>query len=73
LNLIPRDKKKFYFADTAQRRALIVIASMLFAQFMKMDEIPLALTHLLMFTLTQTLLEARRGVYSKVPQSFEQN
>jgi len=73
LNLIPRDKKKFYFADTAQRRALIVIARMLFAQFMKMDEIPLALTDLLMFTLAQALPEAMRGVYSKVPQVFEQN
>jgi len=46
---------------------------MLFAQFMKMDEIPLALTDLLMFTLAQALPEAMRGVYPKVPQGFEQN
>ena len=33
----PRDKKKFYFADTPQRRALIVFARALFVPFMKMD------------------------------------
>lgn len=31
----PRDKKKFYFADTPQRRALIVIARVLFKPIMK--------------------------------------
>jgi len=33
----PRDKKKFYFADTPQRRALISIARALFLPIMKYD------------------------------------
>jgi len=33
----PRDKKKFYFADTPQRRALIGFARALFSLVMKMD------------------------------------
>jgi len=31
----PRDKKKFYFADTSQRRVLVAIARVLFFPFMK--------------------------------------
>jgi len=33
----PRDKKKFYFADTPQRRALILLARTLFLPVMKYD------------------------------------
>jgi 1-acyl-sn-glycerol-3-phosphate acyltransferase len=33
----PRDQKKFYFADTTQRRALVRVARSLFYCFMKMD------------------------------------
>ena len=33
----PRDKKKFYFADTSQRRALILLARALFLPFMKYE------------------------------------
>jgi len=35
--LDPRDKKKFYFADTPQRRAIIVFARFLFSLIMEMD------------------------------------
>ena len=33
----PRDKKKYYFSDTPQRRALIALARSLFALLMRMD------------------------------------
>lgn len=33
----PRNKKKFYFADTPQRRALVLLARSLFFPFMKME------------------------------------
>ncbi|MCI0552788.1 MAG: 1-acyl-sn-glycerol-3-phosphate acyltransferase [Anaerolineae bacterium] len=33
----PRDKKKYYFADTSQRRALIALARSFFWFFMEMD------------------------------------
>ena len=33
----PRDKKKFYFADTSQRRALILLARALFLPIMKYE------------------------------------
>ena len=33
----PRDRKKFYFADKAQRRALVAFARLLFSTFMEMD------------------------------------
>lgn len=33
----PRDKKKFYFADTPQRRALVAFARLLFLPLMKYD------------------------------------
>lgn len=33
----PRDKKKFYFADTSQRRALIAFARLLFLPLMKYE------------------------------------
>lgn len=33
----PRDRKKFYFADTAQRRALVAFARFLFSAIMEMD------------------------------------
>jgi len=33
----PRDKKKFYFADTPQRRALVAFARMLFLPIMKYE------------------------------------
>src|SRR6266498_2429145 len=35
--LDPRDKKKFYFSDTPQRRALIAFARSLFSLVMKME------------------------------------
>jgi 1-acyl-sn-glycerol-3-phosphate acyltransferase len=33
----PRDKKKFYFADTSQRRAIVSFARFLFSLIMEMD------------------------------------
>src|SRR5512147_1856475 len=33
----PRDKKKFYFADTSRRRAVVAFARALFAPIMKME------------------------------------
>ena len=33
----PRDKKKYYFTDTPQRRALVAFARSLFNFIMKMD------------------------------------
>src|SRR5574341_1878933 len=33
----PRDKKKFYFADTPQRRALLTLARSIFRIVMEMD------------------------------------
>jgi 1-acyl-sn-glycerol-3-phosphate acyltransferase len=33
----PRDKKKFYFADTSQRRAIVSFARSLFSLFMEMN------------------------------------
>jgi len=33
----PRDKKKYYFADTPQRRAMMTFLRSVFALFMKFD------------------------------------
>jgi len=34
----PRDKKKFYFADTSQRRAIVSFIRFIFSLIMEMDE-----------------------------------